>query len=303
MAPSLLATKLHVPPPPTRGVARPDLLRRLDAGLDRTLTLVSAPAGAGKTSLVSQWLAGVQRPVAWLSFDEDDDLGRFLVHLVCAVRTVVPEAGAGVLTALRSPQPPTAPALLTALINDLASSANEFVLVLDDYHLVDAPPVDAALAFLVAHLPRHVHLVVVSRADPPLPLGRLRARGQLSELRARDLRFDAVETGAFLHDVMGLSLSAEDVAALQRRTEGWIAGLQLAAISLEGREDAAGYIRSFTGSQRYVMDYLIEEVLERLPAHLQTFLLRTSVLGRLCGALCDAVVGDAVAGHAARPRA
>ena len=206
------------------------------------LTLISASAGFGKTTLVSEWVAGrggvtPPLPAAWLSLDEgDNDLTRFLTYLVAALQTVAAErCDAGVLAALQSPQPPPAETLLTALINELAAIPESFVLVLDDYHVIDAEPVDEALAFLVEHLPPQMHLVIATREDPPLPLARLRVRGQLTELRAADLRFSSSEAAAFLNQMMGLNLSGEDIVALETRTEGWIAGLQLAAISMQGR--------------------------------------------------------------------
>ena len=208
-----------------------------------------------------------------------------------------PSVGAGVLAALQSPQPPPAEALLTALINEIATIPESFVLVLDDYHLIEAKPVDDALAFLVEHLPPQMHLVIATREDPQLPLARLRARGQLTELRAADLRFTPAEAADFLNQVMGLNLSAEDIAALETRTEGWIAGLQLAAISMRGHasRDVTSFIKSFTGSHHFVLDYLVEEVLQQQTESVQTFLLRTSILDRLCGPLCDAVLGSPAA--------
>ena len=194
------------------------------------------------------------------------------------------------LAALQSPQPPPAETLLTALINELAAIPESFVLVLDDYHVIDAEPVDEALAFLVEHLPPQMHLVIATREDPHLPLARLRVRGQLTELRAADLRFSSSEAAAFLNQMMGLNLSGEDIVALETRTEGWIAGLQLAAISMQGRTDTASFIESFTGTHHFMMDYLLEEVLQQQTAEVQAFLLGTSVLDRLCGPLCDAVM-------------
>ena len=191
---------------------------------------------------------------------------------------------------LQAPQPPPTEAILTALLNEITTLPDNFVLVLDDYHVIDAKPVDQALTFLLEHLPPQMHLVIATREDPQLPLARLRARGQLTELRATDLRFTPAEAAGFLNQVMGLDLSAEDIAALETRTEGWIAGLQLAALSLQGHQDATSFIQSFTGSHRFVLDYLVEEVLQRQPAQVQTFLLRTSILDRLCGPLCDAVL-------------
>src|SRR5215472_14539789 len=288
----LLATKLHQPRPRAQLVPRVHLVERLQQGLSGALTLASAPAGFGKTTLISQWLAGCARPAAWLSLDErDNDPTRFLTYLIAALQTSAPTLGKGVVGALQSPQPPPAEPILTAVLNDItASIADPFVLVLDDYHLIDTPPVDHALTFLLDHLPPQMHLVIATREDPPLPLARLRASGQLTELRAADLRFTPAEAADFLTQAMGLSLSADDVAALEARTEGWIAGLQLAAISLQGSQDVTGFISSFTGSHHFVMDYLVEEVLHRQPEHILTFLLRTSILDRLCGPLCDAVV-------------
>ncbi|TAJ99556.1 MAG: LuxR family transcriptional regulator [Chloroflexota bacterium] len=295
----VLATKLYIPPSRRRVVLRPRLVERLNEGLaaGHRLTLVSAPAGFGKTTLVGEWVAGCGRPVAWLSLDEgDSDPSRFLAYLVAALQTAAPRIGDGLLTVLRSPQaPPPTEATLTALLNDIATIPNDVVIVLDDYHVLDAKPVDDALAFLVEHLPPQVHLVIATREDPALPLARLRARGQLTELRGTDLRFTPSETAAFLNQVMDLDLSTDEVGALEGRTEGWIAGLQLAAISLQGREDAAGFIASFAGSHHFVLDYLVEEVLQRQSEPVQAFLLRTSILDRLCGPLCDAVLLDASA--------
>ncbi len=296
MSTPILATKLYIPPPRPHVVSRPRLLERLNEGLHRKLILISAPAGFGKTTLVSQWLAGGARPAAWLSLDEgENDLTRFLTYLVAAVQTLAATIGAGVVSALLSPQPPPPASILTALLNDLTTISDQFVLVLDDYHLLDAKAVDQALTYLVEHLPPQMHLVIVTREDPQLPLARLRARGHLTEVRAVDLRFTPSEAAAFLNQVMGLTLSAEDIAALERRTEGWIAGLQFAALSLQGQPDATSFIRSFTGSHHFVLDYLVEEVLGQQPEHIQTFLLRTSILDRLCGPLCDAVLLDASA--------
>ncbi len=292
----LLATKLYVPPRRPNVVLRSRLIERLNTGLHRKLTLISAPAGFGKTTLLSEWVAGCGRPVTWLALDEgDNDLTRFLTYLVTALRTTAPTLGTGVLTALQSPQPPPAQSILTALLNDLTSIPDPFVLVLDDYHVLEAKGVDEALTFLLEHLPPQMHLVIATREDPGLPLARLRARDNLSELRAVDLRFTPAEAAGFLTEVMGLNLAANDMMALERRTEGWIAGLQLAALSLQGHHDAASFIKSFTGSHHFVMDYLVEEVLQQQPESVQTFLLRTSILDRLCGPLCDAVVLDPAA--------
>src|SRR5665811_839631 len=298
MSTPLLATKLYIPPPPPKVVLRRRLIERLNEGLHGKLTLVSASAGFGKTTLVSEWVAGGERlepkvRVAWLSLDEgDNDPARFLNYLTAAVQTVAANIGEGVLGVLQSPQPPPTEAILTTLLNEIATIPDDFVLVLDDYHVVDSEPVDQALAFLLEHLPPPMHLVIVTREDPHLPLARLRARGQLTELRAADLRFTPSEAAEFLNRVMGLDLSAEDITALETRTEGWIAGLQLAALSMQGHQDTASFIKSFTGSHHFVLDYLLEEVLHQQSASIQTFLLRTSILGRLCGPLCDAVLLD-----------
>jgi LuxR family maltose regulon positive regulatory protein len=290
MSTPILATKLYTPPPRPRVVLRPRLIEHLNEGLDRRLTLVSAPAGFGKTTLLSEGLSSCPQPSAWLSLDEgDNDPTRFLAYLVAALQTVAADIGEGVLGALQSPQPPPTESVLTALLNEIATAPDDFVLVLDDYHVVDARPVDDALAFLLEHLPPQVHLIISTREDPNLPLARLRARGQLTELRAADLRFTPTEAGEFLKGVMGLDLSEEDIAALETRTEGWIAGLQLAALSMRGREDVPGFIRAFAGDNPYIVDYLVEEVLQRQPERMRSFLLRTSILDRLSGPLCDAV--------------
>ena len=300
----ILATKLYVPPPRPKVVPRPRLIERLNEAppAGHKLTLISAPAGFGKTTLLSEWIAGCepgapQGRAAWLSLDAgDSDPTRFLAYLVAALQTIFAGIGAGVLAALQSPQPPLPETLLTVLLNEIAAVRQEFILVLDDYHLVDAEPVaastpvDAALTFLLEHQPPQMRLVIVTREDPQLPLARLRGRGQLTELRAADLRFTPAEAAGFLNQVMGLNLSAEEIAALETRTEGWIAGLQLAALSMQGRQDTAGFIKSFTGSHHFVLDYLVEEVLGQQTESVRVFLLRTSILGRLCGPLCDAVL-------------
>ncbi len=295
MSTPILATKLYIPPPRPKVVLRPRLIERLNEGLHSTqgVTLISAPAGFGKTTLVCKWVAGCERLVAWLSLDEgDNDPTRFLAYLVAALQTIAANLGAGVSGVLQSPQPPPIESILTALLNEITTLPDNFILVLDDYHVIDAKPVDNALTFLLEHLPPQMHLVIATREDPQLPLARLRARGQLVELRATDLRFTLSEAADFLNQVMNLDLSAEDIAALETRTEGWIAGLQLVAISMQGHKDAATFIKSFTGSHHFVMDYLVEEVLQQQSESVQTFLLRTSILDRMCGPLCDAVLLD-----------
>ena len=289
----ILATKLYIPPPRLKVVLRPRLIERLNEGLHRKLTLISAPAGFGKTTLVSEWVAGCGRTGSpgcrWTRGITTPRASWLTSSPPC--RRLWRDIGEGVLGALQSPQPPPAESILTALLNEIATIPDHFILVLDDYHVIDAKPVDQALTFLLEHLPPQMHLVIATREDPALPLARLRARGQLTELRAADLRFTPAEAADFLNQVMGLNLSAEDVAALETRTEGWIAGLQLAAISMQGHQDATSFIRSFTGSHHFVLDYLLEEVLHQQPESIQAFLLRTSILDRLCGPLCDAVAG------------
>lgn len=293
MSTPILATKLYLPPPRPKVVTRPRLIERLNEGLHHKLTLISAPAGFGKTTLISEWIAGCGQPTAWLSLDEsDNDPIRFLTYFVAALQTLAPNIGKEAPGLLRSSQPPPLEALLTDLLNEIATIPNDFVLVLDDYHAIDTKAIDESLSFLLKHLPPTMHLFIATREDPQLPLSRLRARNQLTELRIADLRFTPSEAAGFLNQVMGLHLSAEDIAALETRTEGWIAGLQLAAISMQGHRDVSGFIKSFTGSHHFVLDYLAEEVLQQQPEPIQNFLLRTSILDRMCGPLCDALLDD-----------
>ena len=291
----LLETKLHVPRWRRSLVARPRLSERLSRGAESALTLVSAPAGFGKTTLLAEWLAAAPadgRSVAWLSLDQrDNDPALFWTYLVAALKTAAPGEGAGALSLLHPPRPPGEAGLVT-LLNDLDAISDDVVLVLDDYHVIDVREVQDGMAFLLEHLPRQIHLVIGSRTDPALPLARLRGRGELVEIRAADLRFTPGEAAAYLNGVMGLALAAADVAALEGRTEGWIAALQLAALSMQGREDTAAFIAGFAGDDRYIVDFLAEEVLQRQPGHVQQFLLRTCILDRLCGPLCDAVTGQ-----------
>ncbi len=300
----LLKTKLYIPHARPGLVPRARLTGRLDAGLERKLILVSAPAGYGKTTLLSEWVSARNR-VAWLALDRgDDDAARFLAYLIAALQTVEPDLGQATLALLRSPQLPPIESLLTPLVNEIAGLSACLLVVLDDYHVITAPPVHQVLAFLLDHLPpfpHGLHLVIATRFDPPLPLARLRARDQMVELRAADLLFTSDEAFAFLNERMGLELSNEDVRALEQRTEGWIAGLQLAAIALhslatptpgQDAERAGAFIRAFTGSNRHILDYLTEEVMARLPQDLQAFLRRTSILERLSAPLCEAVTGE-----------
>jgi LuxR family transcriptional regulator, maltose regulon positive regulatory protein len=289
----LLTTKLFIPKNRPDLVSRPRLLERMNAGLHRKLTLVSAPAGFGKTTLVSEWIATCDRPVAWFSLEKgDSDPSRFLTYLVAALQTIVENIGEDILGVLQSPQPPLIESILIALINEIAAIQDNFILVLDDYHVLDSKPVDEALAFLLEHLSHQMHLVITTREDPNLPLSRFRARGELTEIRVADLRFTLSEAAGFLNQMMGLELSAEDISALETRTEGWIAGLQLAALSMREQEDVTGFIRAFAGDHRYSVDYLVEEVLLRQTERIRNFLLQTSILGRLSGPLCDAVTGQ-----------
>lgn len=262
---------------------------RLSAG--SKLSLISAPAGFGKTTLVSEWVASSKRSTAWLSLDEgDSDLTRFLTYLVAALRMVVPKVGEEVLEILQAAQsqPPTE-SILIALLNEITSCPDPSLLVLDDYHVIDSRTVNEALTFLVEHLLPRMHLVITTREDPALPIPRLRTRRQLTELRAADLRFTPLEAAEFLNQVMRLNLSPEDVAALETRTEGWIAGLQLAALSMKGLGDVSGFIRAFAGDNRYIVDYLLEEVLQRQSEQVRSFLLQTAILDSLNGPLCEAV--------------
>jgi len=311
----ILTTKLYVPPHRVNIVVRSRLTERLNEGLYRKLTLLSAPAGFGKTTLLSEWIAaltpgpspsgrGEGVRVAWLSLDEgDNDPARFWSHFIAALQTVVPNISVEVLGTLQASQLPPIESILTSLLNKIASIPDDpstlpsaagqgFILVLDDYHDVDSKQIDHALAFLIERLPPQMHLVIATREDPDLPLARLRASNQLIELRVKDLRFTELEVAEFLNQAMGLLLSPEDVTALETRTEGWIAGLQMAALSMQGLQDTAGFIQSFTGSHRFVLDYLLEEVLQKQPEAIQTFLLQTSILERMCGSLCNAVLLD-----------
>ncbi len=294
----MLSTKLFAPPLPHQVVSRPRLLARLALDGPQRLWLVSAPAGFGKSTLLRTWIETGGHRAAWLSLDEEDgDAARFLAYLVAAVRTVEPALGPGLFETLTSPQPPPLEPVLAAWLTELARIEQPLTIILDDYHVVDSVAVDEIVAALIEALPTCVRLVIATREDPTLPLARLRASGLLGELRVADLRFSVDEATAWLNDRLGLGLAQSDVRALETRTEGWAAGLQLAAISLQGATDPARFIESFAGSHRYVMDYLVEEVLSQQPAEIQTFLLRTAVLDRFCGALCDAVL-DLPAGSA-----
>jgi LuxR family maltose regulon positive regulatory protein len=291
----LLATKLHVPGSNLGLVARPRLADQLDDGLERGLILACAPAGYGKTALLADWARRGRRPVAWLSLEvADNDPARFWRYVIAALDRACPGVGERVGPLLSAPALPSFERVLEALINDVAARLGdgEIVLVLDDYHAISSESVHASLRFLLEHRPPGLRLMLASRSDPPLELARLRGRGQLTELRAAELRFTADEAAALLQQmaaVPGGALSDAAVAALAARTEGWAAGLQLAGLSLRGQNDVGGFVAAFTGSHRYVLDYLAEEVLERQGKLVRAFLLETSVLQRLSGPLCDAV--------------
>ncbi|HNE02884.1 MAG TPA: LuxR C-terminal-related transcriptional regulator [Anaerolineales bacterium] len=295
MVTPILATKLFIPPQPSRVVLRSRLVKQITDGLStgHKLTLISAPAGFGKSTLASEMLAVCGQPAAWLSLDENDnDLARFLVYFISALQSISPNLGAEILNIIQTQQLPPIDSLLTALLNEIATLTNDFILVLDDYHLVDSKSVDEALTFFIDHLPPQMHLVITTREDPSLPIPRLRARNQLTEIRAADLRFTAAEAAEFLNQVMSLELSVEEIASLENRTEGWIAGLQLAALSMKGQQDIHGFIQAFAGDHRYIVDYLAEEVLRRQTEEIRGFLLQTSILERLNGSLCDAVTAQ-----------
>ncbi|MEA3338209.1 MAG: helix-turn-helix transcriptional regulator, partial [Chloroflexota bacterium] len=301
MTTTLLQTKLYIPQIRPDLVSRSLLVERLNVGLGGNLTLVSAPAGFGKTTLLSQWAEKQDRSVAWVSLDRgDNDPIRFWTYVIAAMQRVRPNLGETVLSALSASQrqAPLTEAMLTGLINEIAEvDAQPFVLVLDDYHLIDNRQVNDDVAFLVEFSPSGMHVILSGRADPPWPLARMRARRQMNELRSKDMRFTQEEATAFLNDVMGLDLSVEDIAILDSQTEGWIAGLQMAALSMQGREDVSGFINAFSGSHRFILDYLVEEVLERCPAGTRDFLIKTSVLERMTAPLCDAITGRNDSAH------
>ncbi|MFC1878768.1 LuxR C-terminal-related transcriptional regulator [Chloroflexota bacterium] len=314
MTSPILVTKLFIPPIRPELVHRPGLIDRLNAGLSRKLTLISAPAGFGKTTLVSEWVDSLrlgankenqsENKIAWLSLDgRDNELTRFLLYLFAALNTIDAGIAQGALSALHSSQPSPTETILTTLINEIAVFPNRIILILDDYHLIEAKPVHDCLFFLLGHLPPQMHIIIATREDPQRLIARLRARGQLTELRAADLRFTLSEAAVFLNQMMGLNLTEEDIVALETRTEGWIVGLQLAALALQGHlrpgpnslhgsNDASRLIKSFTGSNRLVLDYLIEEVLNQQPENIQTFLLYTAILDRMTGPLCDVLTGQ-----------
>jgi ATP/maltotriose-dependent transcriptional regulator MalT len=290
----LLATKVSIPRARPDRLARSQLLQRLDEGTAGQLTLVCTPAGFGKTTLLADWATSKGSPVAWLSLDSDDnDPARFWRYVVAALDRACGGLGEQLLAMLDAPTPLSGQGVVTALISRLEAQPDEVALVLDDCHVIEETAIHDGLAFLLSHLPSQLYLVISSRSDPPVPLARLRASGQLIELRAVDLRFTPEESADFLQEVWKLDLPPEAVAALETRTEGWAVGLQMAALSLQRRPDLGGFLEAFSGTHRYVLDYLSEEVLGRLPDRVRRFLLVTSILERLCGPLCDAVTGGA----------
>lgn len=298
MALEILSTKLHTPAPPASLVPRIHLTSRLEAGTHAKLILVSAPAGFGKTTLLAEWVEASRdhRQVSWLHLEEaDNDVVRFLTYVISALQIHQQDLGEAALSGLGLLPPPPLETALTSLVNDIASLQRDTLLILDDYHVIEDPAIHAAVGFLIEHLPSCVCLAIATRADPPLPIHQWRARGDVAEFRMKDLRLNRDETRAFLTTFLKAEVSEDDLAALDRRVEGWVAGLQLIALSLQGREDIPEFIASFTGSHRFVMDFLTEEIYQRQPPDLQEFLLKTSVLERLCGPLCDAVLGrDAI---------
>lgn len=291
----LLSTKLLIPPPRSNLVTRPHLIKRLQEGVTRKLTLISAPAGYGKTTLFGEWHAGPGRDacVAWLSLDSgDNDLARFLNYVVASTDMIQANLAGNTRMLLQSMQLPHIESLMTTLINDLSACKKDFILALDHYHVITTPEINDAVAFLLEHMPQKMHLVILTRSDPVISLARYRVNNQLTEIRAEHLRFTLNETTAFLKEVMGVNLTLEDTQTLMRRTEGWVAGLQLAALSIKGKENPSDIIATYGGGYYYIVDYLVEEVLNCQPASLQKFLLETSILDRLSGPLCDAVTGQ-----------
>lgn len=302
MSELLLATKLYLPPLRREMVSRPHLVEQINAGLHQKLTFISAPAGFGKTTLLSEWAIKSPRPVTWIALDEaDNDVNRFFSYIVAALQSIDERMGRTVYTLLQAPQEPPAISLVTTLINDITPTSTPFSLVLDDFHFLADLPLLEAIRFLIEHQPTHMHLMIATRKDPPLPLARLRAQGQMTELRMDDLRFSYEEATLFLNETMGLTLAMDDTATLESRTEGWVAGLQLAALSLQRfhtQDSRSGFIHNFAGDDRHIMDYLVEEIFNQQTPEVQSFLLRSSILERFCGALCDIVVyGDEARGH------
>lgn len=292
---TLITTKLYIPRPRHKLVSRSVLLARLNEGLTGKLTLISAASGYGKTTLMAEWCAtrGQNFPLAWISLDKgDNDLVRFLSYLIAAFQNIQDGLGQDTVTLMQGAQNPMDESILSVLVNELSTISHDFVLVLEDYHVIELPEIHYLLVFLLEHLPPRMHLVILTRSDPPFPLARMRARGELTEIRARDLRFSRDDATIFMNEITGLNLSHKSIKILLERTEGWITGLQLAALSIQGRDSTAEMISTFGGRQDYIVDYLIEEVLERQPEALKMFLLQTSILNRLNGSLCEVLTGQ-----------
>ncbi|MDP5276711.1 LuxR C-terminal-related transcriptional regulator [Chengkuizengella axinellae] len=288
---TILSTKLNIPKARPEVVARNRLIQHLNDGMHRHLTLISAHAGFGKTTLVSEWIANCNCSAAWLSLEErDNNPNSFLTYIIAALQTLEEDLGKEILSLLQSPQPPKMEVMLISLLNEITSVQYNFILVLDDYHAIHTQPINHALTFLLENMPPQMHLVITTREDPEFPLARLRARDQLTEIRNSDLRFNSSEATNFLNQVMNLKLSNKDIVALVTKTEGWITGLQLAGISICGHDDPSSFIKTFTGNHSFIMDYLIEEVLKQQSVYVKDFLFKTSILDRLCGSLCDAVM-------------
>jgi LuxR family maltose regulon positive regulatory protein len=294
----LLQTKLFVPLARPDLVPRPHLLNKLNGGLSGKLTLISAPAGYGKTTLLSDWIDQSDIPFCWLALEENDnDVVRFLTYFTAALQTIEAGIGEQIVSLLHSPQEVPYETILIPLLNQVAQTGNHFALVLDDYHLIEGKDIQDALAFWLEHQPPTMHLVIASRSDPPLPLAKMRARREMMEVREADLRFSLDEADKLLNQVQNLNLSARDLQALTDRTEGWIVGLQMASFALMGNEDTSDYIQRFTGSHEYVADYLKDEVMNQLSDRVREFLLKTSILDRLTGRLCDAVANQTNSQH------
>jgi LuxR family maltose regulon positive regulatory protein len=295
---TLLKTKMFIPLPRPGWISRLRLIEKMNEGFGRKLTLLSAPAGFGKTTLLTEWVHQKDIPSVWFSLDKSDNApSQFLSYIIHGLRKIEENAGAGALAMLQSPQPPPIESIVINLINDVVHIPADIALILDDYHLIDNVTIHDIITFLLENMPSRMHLIIASRSDPPLLYARLRSQNQLTELRAADLGFTRDETLALFNDALDLQLSEQDIHLLETRTEGWIAGLQLAALSLRGREDASGFIKEFKGDHRYIADYLTEEVLNQQNEQVRDFLLRTSILGRMSGPLCDAVTGREDSGH------
>lgn len=288
----ILTTKLFIPPLRENLIPRSHLIEKLNKSTAYPLTLISASAGSGKTTILSEWVAKNDRPVVWISLDPgDNDPVLFLIYFINAVRTIREKFGEEALAMLGSSQAVPLRTILTNLINEVSELAENFTLICDDYHVITDPRTNELITYMIDHMPPQMHLIFASRIDPMWPLARYRARNQLFEIRDQDLRFSLEEAAEFLNHTMDLNLSVEDVKALEERTEGWVAGLQLAALSLQGQSDIPGFVKAFTGSQIYVAEYLVEEILRQQPEDVQSFLLQTSLLERLNASLCEAVSG------------